>query len=167
MLIYRIGDVCAEDHGGGALVRHGSNWTLEYTHGAESDQPDADCCYGSAEERRLPLTLYRVDVATTTEGARSDLSWCDWSGIAQYTGVEPAEIFALALSNDPRKLAALYEMAAEYHGWGELDLYPIELPYWRVARRWNGRDEQARKLRRKARRVWRRAREGREAAQST
>ena len=36
-IVHRIGDVCAEDHGGGALVKDEYGYHLEYTHGLETE----------------------------------------------------------------------------------------------------------------------------------
>jgi len=139
--ICRIGDQSSpEDYGGGALMRTGPYLYLEYTHGAESDFADSGLEHGSREERLAPLTVYVVDVPTIgrdlcdVDAIRSDLRWCDWPAIAQCMDLDAWEILEIAL--DPTRAWGLYELAAGYHGWHELDLYPQRVPYWRVARMW-------------------------------
>jgi hypothetical protein len=150
-IVAKIGDICAEDHGGGALMRVGPYLSLEYTHGAESDFTDLGFESGSREERNACLTVYRVDVPTIgrdlcdCEAIRRDLDWCDWPALAKCVDLDPWEILEIAL--DPKRAWALYEIAAQYHGWGELDLEPQEIPYWRVTRMWTKPFRRRRKCR--------------------
>jgi hypothetical protein len=136
-ILSRVGDVCAEDHGGGAIVRDEDGYVyLEYTHGLESDHPGEDR-YGD-EVADLKLTLYRVQL---DEPAWKALSGCGseeklWTEVARSAGQDPEEVIEMAKSEDPMKIAGCFEMFAGHWGWGELDHYPIELPYHEVETRW-------------------------------
>ena len=158
-IIQRLGDVCAEDYGGGAIVCENESveWThedaegrlihppiktvhqelyLEWTHGLESDHPGEDR-YGD-EVADLKLMVYRVQL---DEPAWVALSGCGdetklWTDIARSVGMDPAEVIELAKSEDPLKIAGAYEMYAGHWGWGELDHYPEEMAYSEVETRW-------------------------------
>lgn len=139
-VVHRIGDSCAEDHGGGALMRVGSRLVLEYTHGAESDFTDTGLDVDTQEGRNACLEVYRIDVPTIgrslcdIDGIRSDLDWCDWPAVARCADLDAWDLLEIAL--DPKRAWALYEIAAMYYGWRELDLEPSRIPYWRVSRMW-------------------------------
>lgn len=135
-IIHRIGDVCAEDHGGGALVKDEYGYHLEYTYGLETDHPGEDR-YGD-EVGDLKLEVFRVQV---DEPAWSALSGCGdqgklWSGVASSVGMDVDEVIKLAKSEDPREIAGALEMFAQVHGWRELDWEPMQLPYSEVETRW-------------------------------
>lgn len=147
-VIVRFGDLSPEDYGGGALVKVGRDLVLEYTHGAESDWTDRGI---DPDSRTAPLAIYRRSVPTTDRGeidcagVISDLDWAWKSGlanvdrIADCIGIDSWEL--LAIATDPKRAWALYEIVASYHGWHEIDDAPIEVPYWRVERRWNGAEK--------------------------
>ncbi len=143
-IVHRTGDVCVEDYGGGALVRYGAHMYLEHTFGAETDAPYWDR-YRCDRCEEPSLTVYRVSVPRGGRGKlcdvdaiRRDLDWVDWLGAARCVGMDPWDVLAIAL--DPARAWALYEIAAEYHGWSELDPYPEEIPYRQVTRRWRGKE---------------------------
>jgi len=135
-----IGDVTPEDYGGGALMRVGPYLTLEYTYGAECDLAHLGLESGSREERLACLEVFRVDIPTIgrglcdIDGIRSNLDWIDWPKVARSADLDAWEILEIAL--DPERAWVLYEIAAGYYGWRELDPEPLQVPYWRVARRW-------------------------------
>jgi len=57
----------------------------------------------------------------------SDLDWVDWKAVSRSADVETDEIERLGRSNKPCERAAVYELAASYHGWHELDYEPDHL----------------------------------------
>lgn len=142
-VLCRIGDMCPEDHGGGALVRVGPHLFLEYTWGAETEFADTDVDVDTREGRRAEMTVYSVFVPTVGRGLcdvaeiQQELGTYDWEKIARYSGIDPLEV--LVIANDPQRAWALYEMVAAYYGWDEMDEMPLSLPYWKVERRWTPR----------------------------
>lgn len=136
-IIHRIGDRCAEDYGGGALVKdEDGDLYLEYTQGLETDHPGEDR-YGD-EVGDLELEVFRVQV---DEPAWIALSGCGnetklWTGIASSLGMDPAEVIRMAKSEDPKEIAGALEMFAQHYGWRELDFEPMRLPYSEVETRW-------------------------------
>lgn len=122
-VLYRVGDACPEDHGGGAVVRDGSNVTLEWTYGAEIDGEET-------------LTVYQVGI---DDDATADLE-VFIEDAASAHGLPLNEVRAWMSSPDVSKRAAAYELCASTHGWGEFDCYPATLPYEEVEGRWDGRD---------------------------
>lgn len=117
-LVCCIGDVCPEDHGGGQVRDHGEQglW-LWYTHGAEIDGDQT-------------LTVYRVPL----DDPDTWLDWVDWDGALRCVGMGADELAALRARDERAWAIACYEIAAAYHGWGELDPYPQSVPYLEVAR---------------------------------
>lgn len=135
-ILHRVGDVCAEDHGGGAVVKDEHGYHLEYTHGLEMDHPGEDR-YGD-EVGELVLEVFRVQV---DEPAWTALSGCGnetelWEGIAESCGQDIEEVIRLAKSEDPKEIAGALEMYAQVHGWRNLDQYPMRLTYAEVEERW-------------------------------
>ena len=136
-IITKLGDVCAEDHGGGAVVEDDDGYTyLEWTLGLESEHPGEER-YGD-EVGDLKLEVFRVQL---DEPAWKALSGCGnedelWAGIASTVGVEVEEAVAMAKSDETMKIAGAFEMFAQVWGWRELDSYPLSLRYADVEERW-------------------------------
>ena len=160
-VISKIGDVCAEDYGGGAVAYDTDDddveWTyedaegrllaqpvktvthryfMEYTHGLETDHPGEDR-YGD-EVGDLTLEVYRVDL---DEPAWSLLSGHGdamkiWEEISESCGQDFHETVALAKSKDPLKIAGALEMYAGHWGWINLDHEPMRMKYSEVETRW-------------------------------
>jgi len=136
-VVQRLGDVCAEDHGGGAVVitEDGEHY-LEWTQGLEMEHPGEDRY--DDEVGDLLLEVFRVQL---DEPAWVALSGCGdeeklWSGIAKTCGQDPVEVIEMAKSSEPMKIAGCFEMYAQHWGWRELDFEPLSLPYSEVETRW-------------------------------
>ena len=138
-VIQRLGDVCAEDHGGGAVIRTEDGYLyLEWTHGLESEHPGEERY--ADEVGDLKLEVFRVSL---DEPAWVALSGCGdeaklWAACADCSGLEVAEAVRLAKSSDPLEMAGAFELFAGRHGWRELDCYPETMTYAEVSERWEG-----------------------------
>ncbi len=135
--IQRIGDICAEDYGGGAVVEDEHGLHVEYTYGLESDHPGSDR-YDSDAVNGLILEVFRVPLAEeeTAEEYLSNFK-VDWGSIARGSGIDRAEVMELVRSTDPLKKAGAFELVAQHWGWRELDPEPMLLSYEDVEARWD------------------------------
>ena len=132
-VLHRVGDVCPEDHGGGAVVVTADGYTmLEYTHGLAVTHPDTTC-YGEDERDALCLSVFQVRL---DESAWDAASWASWLDIANYAGQAFTDVKELAASADIADRARAFEMVAGYYGWRALDPEPMTLSYADVAARW-------------------------------
>ena len=136
-VISRVGDICAEDYGGGAIVKDDGYFWLEYTHGLESDHPGVDQ-HDEEALADLKLELFRVQL---DESAWEALTGCGdpmklWEGIAESVGQHFVDVLHLATSREPKQIAGAFEMFAGHYGWRELDHYPIQVSYKEVETRW-------------------------------
>lgn len=135
-VLHRIGDVCAEDHGGGAIVEDEYGPHVEYTYGLECEHPGEDR-YGD-EVGELVLEVFRValDESAWTmlipHGDQAKL----WEEISETCGQDFHETLAFAKSADPVKIAAALEMYASHWGWRNLDWEPLRMTYAEVEKRW-------------------------------
>jgi hypothetical protein len=135
-ILQRIGDRCAEDHGGGAIVVDEYGPHVEYTYGLESEHPGNNCYRDEVGE--LVLEVYRVQLdepAWDILGPHGDAMKL-WEGVAESAGQDFHETVALAKSKDPLKIAGALEMYAGQWGWRNLDHEPLKLTYDEVEKRW-------------------------------
>jgi hypothetical protein len=71
-----------------------------------------------------------------------DLDWIassdtgNWDVIAENAGIERHVIERMAVSNDPLERAQVYRMVGDYHGWENIDSYPVALTREEIEVRW-------------------------------
>ena len=96
----------------------------------EEDLFDAD------EEVKYTVHRAVLEPCTYTNGVLSDNQFHPDSpawfadklpAVASFIGVDAAELIGDFTSGDPVKLARAYEAVASYHGWANLDEYPVTL----------------------------------------
>ncbi len=138
-VVARLGDMCAEDHGGGAVVcTSEGQYYLEWTQGLESEHPGEDRYGDDDEVGALVLEVFRVQldepaiVALSGHGDEVKL----WTGIAKSVDMDAEEVLKLARSEATLEIAGAFEMYAGHWGWRELDWEPLRLPYREVESRW-------------------------------
>lgn len=76
---------------------------------------------------------YRFEVEADVA---KDLDWVEWDKIASFTGQPIDGLMAQTKSPDPLARARLYEDAASYHGWENIDAYPERESQAFLAKRW-------------------------------
>lgn len=134
-----VGDVNPIEYGGGYILRNDAEDRprlehfegLEYMH-AKAWDVDLD---DPTQTDRIKVMLYRADLETSGARFLSDLDWVDWSEIASYTGQELSAFTASAL-DDLQARAQVACDVASYHGWENLDSYPLELTLTELIARW-------------------------------
>jgi hypothetical protein len=137
-LIANLGDVSPFDYGGYFVYR---NTTGVYPE-------DAELLEGPCEGDR-EYTVYRfcLDRCTFVDGVLSDNPFhpeCPaWfadniAGVASCVGKDPAELIAGLCSADPVERAHAYRDIGSYHGWENLDQYPLRLSRAEVEQRYEG-----------------------------
>ncbi len=127
-----IGDVNPIEHGGGCIFtqwRSGGPW-VEYTHGLESDAPDAD-----EDDPNTSLTVYRVDLEKNGASFLGWYDWVDWGKVAESVGADVEKYTASRLRTAQARSLALQD-AAGYHGWYEFDTYPETFKLGELEQRW-------------------------------
>lgn len=135
-----VGDVNPIEYGGGYILLNPGEHErprLEYFDGLESVHAKAwDVDLDDTEQTdRIKVTLYRADLEKSGERFLRDLDWVDWSEIASYTGQELSAFTAAAL-DDLQTRAQVACDVASYHGWANLDGYPLELTLTELIARW-------------------------------
>ncbi len=104
-----IGDRSPVEHGGGVVyVGPGDEVELHYF------QP-----YDDGTES---VSLYRFDVAPDV---MAELDWVDWKALAKSADISMEELKAASTGNALAR-ASVYEAVGQHHGFGELDLDPLE-----------------------------------------
>lgn len=125
-LIANLGDVNPIDYGGYFVYR---DRTGVYTEEAELLIADCDDSPDSWTVYRFPL-----DRCTLTDGVLSDNGYHPeypaWfadslDGVASMIGQDPAELRSDLCSADPLVRARAYQAIGEYHGFENLDSYPL------------------------------------------
>lgn len=134
-----VGDVNPIEYGGGYILRNDADDRpcLEYFDGLESVVTkawDVDID-DTAQTDKIKIRLYNADLETSGERFMSDLDWVDWSGIASYTGT-PIEHYTASVLDDLRTRAQAACDVASFHGWENLDSYPLELTLTELIARW-------------------------------
>jgi len=119
-----VGDVNFPEYDGGAV------YCRVPESGAQTDIYGGDCFIEYVEippddldfeDPAARWTVYRVDLDPEVP------DWVDLKAVAKYSDQRPEELAAAFVSNDPMERAFAYETVAGYHGWHELDQYPLEL----------------------------------------
>ena len=121
-----VGDVNFPEYDGGPIVRRpdGSAY-VDYV-----VPPEDDMSFGS---RKARWTVYSVELDPR------DWDWVNWKGVASSVGSTVARLRSAANSKDPRRRAGALLDIAGYHGWHELDQYPILLTKAEIERRYGER----------------------------
>jgi hypothetical protein len=129
-VVGELGDVNPVEYGGGFVLACTGGGRSEQTHEIEIAP------YGQEEEGEDgPLTVFRVDIP---EGdVWEDQSWAKPRDIARSMGMSERELRALgAAGATPLQKASAIEALAGYHGWHELDQYPLKFSPAELRRRW-------------------------------
>jgi hypothetical protein len=106
-----IGDVNPVDHGGGVIIDAGYGPQLVWYQDTGRDDGT--------------VNVFRVFIADNIE---ADLDWVDWDALDSYTSVHPDEIDGrFSASATPAQRAQIYADAGSYHGWANLDNYPVTM----------------------------------------
>jgi hypothetical protein len=118
-----VGDVNPVDYGGGFVYKLPGDPEpyIEYVHGLDG---------GDTEGR---MTLYRDSIPADVF---AHYNWAKVEEIARYIGADPDELRRLGASRKVMDRAYAVEAIASYHGWHELDQYPLELTEKELRRRW-------------------------------
>lgn len=130
-----VGDSDPIEYGGGLIftvrasivnpdVGARSGPWIEYVEEPEFD-PD--------EEPERLRKVYRVEVP---QDPMDEYDWVDWEAIASYTGQDLDDLARVSQSPDLAGRAGLVEDVASYHGWHELDSYPLEMSTTEIMDRW-------------------------------
>lgn len=78
-------------------------------------------------------TVYQVAIEPDVT---ADLDWVKWDDVAQYSGISRKELEEAGRSKDVTARAQVYEAAAGYNGWGELDPSPLSMSQAEMILRW-------------------------------
>ncbi len=100
-----IGDVNPIEHWGGVIYETPYGIEMLYFQISEEDQ----------------VAVYRVDIE---DDVIADLDWADWDDIASFTGQDVDEIKKVGRGDNVIGRAQVYDAAASYHGWNNLDDSP-------------------------------------------
>lgn len=125
-----LGDVCAEEHGGGIVFTGDHGPELHYTHGVESDAPDFDPEYDN--HAACKLEVYNVKLFHTAEEFLSWYGWIDWEAVARSSGVEAFIDDLRAVLSTVEGRASAIEAAAGHCGWHQFDEQPMVWSYAEV-----------------------------------
>lgn len=123
-----LGDVNAAEYGGGVVFVYndGQNQSIE-----------VEYCLGdeSSPTREVNRFVVEPDVF-------ADLRWVNWGAIRNDWPMnwEPLEV--MGKSPNPVDRARVYVAVADYHGWANLDGYPMHYSYAGLCRRWYGEEEE-------------------------
>jgi len=132
---FSIGDVCPEDHGGGAVVfTPGEGFVLEYTHGLEVEHPKSSSMLEGLDE--LKLDLYRVQLDEPFYRMIGNSDKDIWRKLGDCVGMHKDEVLEMAKSCKIQAICGINEIYAAYYGWRELDYYPIQVTYKDLTDRW-------------------------------
>jgi len=114
-----IGDRSPVEHGGGVIYKGpGDEYELHYFQPYDEDL----------------VSVYRFDIAPDV---LAELDWVDWKDIANYIGMDVDELKGYAKSDNVHARASVYESVGGYHGFGELDLDPLESTVTVIDRRYD------------------------------
>lgn len=128
----RVGDVDLVTHGGGIIYRDA---TGVYPPELERCEPLED---GTVEIRRVSLERFKMHDGKMVPYAYQDSwphavhSYVPWFrdslfSVGQCMGSSCEELTEALCSDDPQALASAYEAIGDYHGWDNLDSYPLIL----------------------------------------
>lgn len=143
LVLGSVGDVNPIDYGGGPIygTSNGARgpW-LEHFDGIDSEIDSGairDPYDDSADERieSHNVRIYRVDLHDSGEALLSHLDWVDWDEIRRFTGSD-ASAYTVATLDTPIARAHAACDVASYHGWDNLDSYPLELTIGALRVRW-------------------------------
>ena len=127
-----IGDANFLDHSGGPVfaipeskggqrsMSFDREYMLEYVEPPEGD----------FEGKRAKWTVYRVHVKPEV------IDWVKLKDIASYIGASVSELQSVLHGHNPLHLAHLISDVASYHGWQNLDSYPLHLTKKEVEQRY-------------------------------
>lgn len=139
-VIGAIGDLCPVDHDGGYVFKTEDGYHLEYivacSCGCWSQNESTRKRERGGDETGHPWEVYRCDL-----GDSDFPDWPDWDDIARCIGREredfgedadPEDDIPTLYKKQWRKgnalaRACILEDVASYHGWYELDQYPLHL----------------------------------------
>ena len=119
-LVAQLGDVNPIDHGG-YFVYGGERPAAERLELLGDNDPDRGA---------VGWEVYRFDLDACEE------SWHDLPAVASYVDSTEEELRRLLLSSDPVDRAQAYRAIGDYHGFDNLDSYPIRLTRTEVGRRY-------------------------------
>ncbi len=101
------------------------------------------------DEAAHTYTVWRVvlDPCTFVEGVLSDNAfhpespawWADeLDALASFIDADKEELVALFVSDEPKERAEAYRTVGDYHGWDNLDSYPLTLSRAEAEERYKG-----------------------------
>lgn len=125
--VANVGDVNPLDYGGLFIYRDRTGVYAPELERVEPDSDADDCTY----------TVWRavLENCTYVNGILSDnrfhpdyAVWFadDLDMLARFSDTTRAELVALFTSSDPRERARAWSIVGDYHGWENLDSYPLE-----------------------------------------
>lgn len=162
--IAQLGDAIPTEYGGYWIFRDKTGVYApegEYLFCPDSDDDDEDSDGPDAEDREGPYTAYRfsLEQCTFIDGVLSDNQFhpdhCAWwattperikarpqdgrglEHVASCMGSTADELVAMFISDDIVDRARAYRMIGEYHGFVNLDQYPLHLTRAEVEERYN------------------------------
>lgn len=121
-IVHRFGDVNPLEYGGGVVFATKDGYALERTGGLEDEG-----------ETPSHMTVYGVSIPEDV------FAWYDWANadsIAETIGSDAATLAKLGRSKLVKDRVRAIEDIAGYHGWYELDQYPITLTLRELKKRW-------------------------------
>ncbi len=123
-----LGDVNAPEYDGGWIFEDDGRIWIEWV-----DTPSDDDMKGGEYKKSARWTVYRVHIETPEIP-----SWAedDLEAIAETVGGTASRLRKDFLSKDPKRRAMAYWDLASYHGWHELDNYPLVLTKSEVEKRY-------------------------------
>jgi hypothetical protein len=121
-----IGDVNAPEYDGGWVFEDDGRIWIEWV-----DTPTGDDMSGGSYKDSARWTVYRVHIETPEVP-----SWADLDDVASSTGGSASRLRKDFLSRDPMRRALAYWDLAGYHGWHELDNYPLVLTKKEIEKRY-------------------------------
>lgn len=139
-VIGHVGDVNPIDYGGGFILQMSPDDRpcLEYYEGLDTEAISNR--YDDAADERIEamtVRVYRADLECSARAFLSDLNWVDWDEIRGFTGSDPSTYTAPTLATPFDRACAACDVAS-YHGWANLDSYPLELTVAELRARWGG-----------------------------
>lgn len=127
-----VGDVNPVEYGGGCIFTQwesGGPW-VEYTHGLESEHPDA-----TEDDPNASLTVYRVGLEKNGPSFLGWYDWIDWEEVAESVDADVKVYGPSRLKTSQARSLALQD-AADFYGWHEFDHYPETFTVRELEQRW-------------------------------